>query len=386
MNILNRFLGSEWQNLKRFENLDDSQRSIVFYAENKASMNHFKLLISELTKKMNFPICYVTSVKDDPMLNSKNQNIHSFYIGSGSVRIKFFLTLKTKILLMDMPDLETFHIKRSKSYPVHYIYIFHSMFSVHSYLRDTALNNYDTLFCVGPHHVDEIRTMEKLFKLKQKTLIPYGFGRLDTLLMEKDNFQKPLTSKKLILIVPSYGKNNILNLCGIKLIELLLNSDFKVVLRPHFRTLRDSSELISSIKEKFRTNSDFILEEGVIPNNLFYDSLCMISDWSGISFEYAFTFERQVIFIDVPKKVLNLNSDLISLKPIEISLRREIGHVVQPDKLEDILPILKTMNVDDVTTSQKIRHIRSQTVFNIGSSATFGADYILQLLDNLVSD
>ena len=47
--------GEEWKELKKINNLSDEQRSIVFYAENKASMNHFRLLISELTKKRNTP-------------------------------------------------------------------------------------------------------------------------------------------------------------------------------------------------------------------------------------------------------------------------------------------------------------------------------------------
>ena len=112
-------LGHEWNELKSFEKLSDSERSIVFYAENKASMDYFGSLISELTEKMNLQICYVTSVKDDPILGSKNQRILPFYIGDGTVRTKFFLTLKAKILVMDMPDLDQFHIKRSKIYPVH---------------------------------------------------------------------------------------------------------------------------------------------------------------------------------------------------------------------------------------------------------------------------
>ena len=39
--------GEEWKELKKFNNLKDEQRSIVFYAENKASMNHFRLLITK---------------------------------------------------------------------------------------------------------------------------------------------------------------------------------------------------------------------------------------------------------------------------------------------------------------------------------------------------
>ena len=385
MNILNLFLSNEWKDLKKFENLSIFERSIVFYAENKASMNHFKLLISEITEKMNLDICYITSVKDDPILMSKNKKIKSFYIGDGIARTKFFLNLTAKILIMDMPDLDIFHIKRSKVYPVHYIYIFHSMFSIHSYLREHAIDNYDTIFCVGKHHENEIKETEKFYKLKEKTLVAYGYGRLDTLLKEKEIFQKTELIPKLILIAPSYGSNNLLELCGIEIIELLLKFNFKVMLRPHFKIIQDSGDLINLIKEKFSKNPNFILETGVIPTNLFHNSICLISDWSGISFEYAFTFERPVIFIDVPKKVLNPNSNNLSNKPIEIYLRNQIGTIISQNNLESILDILKNIPENNVN-SKKIQQIRSETVFNIGESAKIGANYIVQLLKNINSN
>ena len=274
----------EWKESSRFESLDISERSIVFYAENKASKNHFKLLISELTEKMNLQICYVTSVKDDPIFETKNENIKPFYIGDGAARTKFFLTLKAKILIMVMPDLETFHIKRSKVYPVHYVYLFHSMFSIHSYLRKGAIDNYDTIFCVGPHHVKEIIETEKTYGLKPKILVKYGFGRLDTLLDERKKFDKT-NSDNLVLITPSYGKNNLLEACGLNLIDILLKSNFKVLLRPHFRILKESPKLINRIIKKFENNPNFFFEEGIISKELFQNSLCLISDWSGISFE-----------------------------------------------------------------------------------------------------
>jgi YidC/Oxa1 family membrane protein insertase len=372
-------MGQVWKELQKFESLNENESTIVFYAENKASMNHFKTLIFELTEKMNLKICYVTSVKDDPMLTPKNQKIKSFYIGDGAARTKFFLTLKARILIMDMPDLEKFHIKRSKVCPVHYIYIFHSMFSVHSYLREGAIDNYDTIFCVGEHHVNEIRETEKVYKLIPKELVLYGFPRLDTLIQQQQNFiQVNVKSKKLILITPSYGENNLLEVCGVELIDVLLKSDFKVLLRPHFKILKESEELIKTINEKFGKNPNFILENGVIPSELFQTSTCMISDWSGISLEYAFTFERPVIFIDVPKKILNSNSGNISLEPIEISIRHKVGYVVQPTKIEEIPNLITSLNENE-KNSEKIRDIRSKTVYNIGKSAIVGAKYIQQL-------
>ena len=50
---LNFGFSEEWKGYKKFEKLTDEERSIVFYAENKASMNHFRFLIEHLTKKMN---------------------------------------------------------------------------------------------------------------------------------------------------------------------------------------------------------------------------------------------------------------------------------------------------------------------------------------------
>ena len=375
---INFSLGKEWSELKKFEKLSDSERSIVFYAENKASMNHFRLLINHLTEEMNLKICYVTSVKDDPIFLDTNTNINSFFIGNGTVRTKFFLTLKAKILIMDMPDLETYHIKRSKVFPVHYIYIFHSMFSIHSYLRKGALDHFDTIFCVGEHHEKEIREVERIYNLKQKNLLKYGFGRLDTLLDEKKQIGENNFEKNLIIMTPTYGKDNFLKICGIKMIEILLESNFKVLLRPHFKIFQETPDLIDKIKIKFQNHKNFRLEEGVISKEDFHSSKCLISDWSGISMEYAFVFESPVIYIDVPQKIMNDEMEKIPLIPLEVSIREKIGFLLDIKKLEKLPEIIYGI---DNERSRQIKNICSETVFNIGKSAEVGAEYIKKVLD-----
>ena len=109
----------------------------------------------------------------------------------------------------------------------------------------------------------------------------------------------------------------------------------------------------------------------------------MISDWSGISLEYAFTFERSVIFIDVPKKTLNPNSSDISLEPIEIAIRNKIGHVISPNNLESIPKLIEGLDEYAQNINEQIKDVRSQTVYNIGKSAKIGAEYIQQLNDRL---
>ncbi len=377
---LNFGIGEEWRNLKTFQKLSDEDRSIVFYAENKASMNHFRTLMTELTEVKGLKICYVTSVKNDKILSNNNEKILTYFIGDGVARTKFFIELKTKILIMDMPDLNSFHIKRSKVFPVHYIYIFHSMFSIHSYLRKGAIDNYDTVFCVGKHHLDEILEIEKIYDLKPKKLIEYGFGRLDTLLNEKEEVFQNNLEGNLIIMTPTYGKDNFLKSCGIEIINILLDSNFKVLLRPHFRIFQETPELIDKIKKKFEDYKNFRLEDGVISKEDFHSSKCLISDWSGISMEYAFVFERPVIYIDVPQKIMNEEMEKISLDRLEVSIRKKIGYVINPENLNDIPKILT--KIDNGSRAEEIRQIRSQTVFNIGKSAKIGAEYIVKILNN----
>ena len=80
---LNFGIGEEWRNLKTFQKLSDEDRSIVFYAENKASLNHFRTLMTELTEVKGLKICYVTSVKNDKILSNNNEKILTYFIGDG---------------------------------------------------------------------------------------------------------------------------------------------------------------------------------------------------------------------------------------------------------------------------------------------------------------
>jgi YidC/Oxa1 family membrane protein insertase len=185
LKIANSVFGNERKELEKFNKLSLDERSIVFYSEDISSFVYFEQIIHELTEKMGYCICYVTSAKDDPILTSQNKRIKVFYIGLGAIRTKFFMELKAEVLVMTMPNLETYFIKRSKVYPVHYVYIFHSIVSTHTIYRKGAFDHFDSIFCVGPHHVEEISATESVYDLNHKNLVEYGYGLLDNLQTNK---------------------------------------------------------------------------------------------------------------------------------------------------------------------------------------------------------
>ena len=377
-------LGSEWNELKKFEDLKQNERDVVFYSENENSMLIFKSLISELTNKHNLNICYVTSSKDESILKKPNNRIKSFFIGDGVVRTKFFLNLKAKILIMTMPDLETFHIKKSKVYPVHYVYLFHSMVSTHLIYRRSAFEHFDSIFCVGNYQLDEIRSTEKLYDLKPKNLIRYGYSHLDNLLEKYSKrilLPKNNENKLHILLAPSWSDDGLFENISEKVIDILLREGYKVTFRPHPMTQKKSKKKIDRITEKFSKNESFLLEQNISNFDSFLFSDIMITDWSGAALEFAFAFEKPVLFIDVPKKINNPEYEKIPQVPIEVSIREKIGKIILPTDLELIPNEIKMLYGQTKELRDKITKIRNELIFNVGESKKDGAEEIIKLLN-----
>ena len=127
MKITELIFSKERKELEKFNKLDLDERSIVFYSESSIILYPYVEEIIKELEKRDQKICYVTSSKNDPIFKMESKNIKVFYIGDGSVKYKFFWELKAKVLIMTMADLENYWIKRSITFPVHYIYVFHSI-------------------------------------------------------------------------------------------------------------------------------------------------------------------------------------------------------------------------------------------------------------------
>ena len=108
----------------------------------------------------------------------------------------------------------------------------------------------------------------------------------------------------------------------------------------------------------------------------FHSSICMITDWSGIGLEYSFTTKNKVFFIDVPQKIINSEFGLLSIEPIEKSIRSKIGRVISPRELKLIPELILEKN-----ESPKIESIMKSTVFNVKKSAETGANFLRKMID-----
>ena len=384
MKISKSVFGREWEELEKFNKLDLDERSIVFYSESSVLLYpHVEQIIKELEKR-DQKICYVTSSKDDPILKNENKKIKSFYIGDGSAKYKFFWELKAKVVIMTMPDLENYWIKRSKVYPVHYVYIFHSIVSTHTVYRKGAFDHFDSIFCAGSHHIEEITSTESVYNLNHKNLVEYGYGLLDKLQKNKPlENQKNYTKdeKKKIIIAPSWGKKGLLETKGIELVKILLDAGYNVTVRPHPMTISKWPKKIKAIRNEFDDEPNFEMETDISSFESIYSAYGLISDWSGIAIEYAFACEMPVFYIDVPQKINNSSYNKIPCNPLESYIRNLIGKIISPNDLASLPKVIESTYEEKNNFKTIIQEVRNKTIFNLGQSGIKGAQEILKILD-----
>jgi len=373
---------------KEFCALPQRERKIVFYAEDDHSLVHFEEIIRKLAGEHNENVCYLTSAPDDPILDSPLPKTKAFYIGEGITRTTAFLTMTADLLIMTMPDLENYHIKRSKVYPTHYLYLFHALVSTHSNYRKGAFDHFDTIFCTGSFQLEEIRATEKAYDLPPKRLYEDGYRRLESLIDEvnahREREEGPSEQgPKTVIVAPSWGENAILESCGAEVIEPLLAAGYRTIVRPHPMTSKHKPELIEALNKQFSSEERFALQIDIRDKKTLYESHVMISDWSGVAMEYAFACERPVIFIDVPKKCNNPESDRIPQIPVEVSIREQIGKVLSPNKLHELPEAMEDLYGEGEGFIEKIRQARDRSVFNLGKSLDGAVAEIAKLAEEI---
>lgn len=286
--------------------------------------------------------------------------------------------MDAKCFVFTMPDLNTYHLKKSK-HTKEYIYLFHAFSSTHLQYNEAAFDEYDTIFCVGPHHVNEIETREKQYQLPHKKLLPIGYPRMDIVYQKYQSYQKQF-KQKTILIAPTWSMASLFENGIQQLLEALAPTDYRVVVRPHPEFLKRRKTLADSVKNYVYTQPNFIWENQLLKEDSLYEADLLITDHSGIAFEYAFGTERPVLFVDTPLKEHNKNWRDLNLEPIELQLRNKVGVDIALNELNNILPIIEDLLKNADNWRETLRTIRDKHVFHWNCSAKEGAEYIKQQL------
>ena len=374
----NKYVDLEKRDYKRF--LKYGEKQIVFYSEKNGFYKYYQNVIEVILKKTDIVIHYITNDPKDEVFKLASDNFRVYYIGENKL-IVLMMKMDADMVVMTTPDLQRYHIKRSLVRDdIEYVYIDHAIGSLNMTLRKHALDHFDTIFVPNDLTIEEIRKQEEYYQLPAKNLVKCGYGLIDNMIERYEKEGKKENNPKIILIAPSWQDGNILDYGIDTILEQLLGKGYHVILRPHPQYVRHFSEKLNMMCEKYAQNSDFTLQTDFSSNSTVFQADVLVTDWSGIAYEYSFTTLKPTLFINTPMKVMNSDYEEIGVTPFDIAIRDKVGISLELDELNQISNTVYTLLNTNDYSKEELKKIREQYLYNIGNSGEVGAKYIINRL------
>ena len=361
---------------KRFFSV--ANKHLVFYSESSGFYKYYRATIEYLITHSNVIIHYVTSDPGDQIFKvAKTQpRIRPYYIGEKKL-ITLFMKMDADIVVMTMPDLQNFHIKRSYvRKDVEYVYVPHGLDSLNLTMRTGSVDHYDAVLCVGPNQKEEIKKTEEVYNLPPKKLVECGYMLLDD--MRAGFSEKADCSEQpVILIAPSWQEANIMDSCIDELLTSLQYTGYHIVVRPHPQYVKHREAQLNDLKVRYAGTPQVEIQTNFASNSTVFQADLLITDWSGIAYEYAYTTCRPVLFVNTPMKVMNPEYERIGVVPMNISTRKEIGREIDPNDAERADIVVEEMLAQHERYRETLKRLAYQNVYNLGKSAQCSGKFIL---------
>lgn len=373
----------EKQDYKRFFSI--ANKHLVFYSEGSGYYKYFKNVINELLSRSNIVIHYVTNDPNDQIFEIavSEARIKPYYIGMKRL-ITLMMKMDAELVVMTTPDLNNYHIKRSYvKKDIEYIYMPHSPGGSYSKtLRKGALDHFDTIFLTGPQAKREIRALEQVYEQPEKKLVEFGFPLLEELAQNYESSEKAINEKKVILIAPSWHDGNIMDCCLEGILKVLIADEYKIIVRPHPQYMRLYGEKVAKIQKEFSTVSSRLLvfETDFSSSLSIYQSDIIVTDWSGIGYEFCYATLKPGIFINTKRKIMNPEYDRVVLESLEDRIRKKLGIELELDEISNIDKSIQHLLENELLYQEIIKESRNDELFNFGYAAQKGAEYITNSL------
>lgn len=360
-------------------------KHIVFYSESSGFYKYYRGIIEYLLENTNVIIHYITSDPADKIfdLSREKDRLKAYYIGEKRL-ITLMMKMDADIVVMTMPDLGNFHIKRSYvREDIEYIYIPHGLDSLNLTMRTGSMDHYDTIFCVGKHQKEEIVKTEQVYRLPKKKLVEWGYCLLDDMRADYCSLSQK-QERFTVLIAPSWQQDNIVDLCLEKILDILTDRHYYIIVRPHPQQVKLKERQMEALKNKYANSENIEIQMNFSSNSTVFEADIVLTDWSGIAYEFAYTTEKPVLFINTPMKVMNPEYGKIDVVPLNVLLRDEIGCSLNLDELEKIPEKIDELLHMRFFYQERIHSFVGEYVYNLGNSAEVGAEYMIHSLQEKI--
>lgn len=357
--------------------VDASYKTYVIYNEGNQYWNVFKPVADEFEKRK-IPLMYYTSSKTDPIFDQKYEFVTSEYIGEGNTAFAKLNMLSAGFVLMTTPGLQVYQLKRSKNVK-HYSHVLHMPNDATTY-RLFGLDYFDSVLLTGDYQKDDIRTLEKNRGINSKDLVTVGCSYLDVLSEKINSIPAEENHVFTVLVSPSWGEVGVLKRFGEKLLDPLAATGWKIIVRPHPQSKKSEADMLKRLEERYKDNAN--VEWDYNRDNIYSMKKAdiMISDFSGIVFDYTFLCNKPVMYVNTDMDLRPYDAYDLNKQLWQFSVLEKMGIKLEEKDFANIKEVIQ--NASDSPELAKQRKIAKETAWmNIGKAGEKIADYMISTVE-----
>jgi hypothetical protein len=270
-----------------------SRVPFIIYCEGRQYYNEFSEVVAEFERR-GLPLVYYTGTEEDPALKQPWNHVKAEYIGAGNKAYAKLNFLKADVVMMTTPALEVYQLKRSPD-AKKYVHILHAPSDATGY-RLFGLDFFDAVLLTGDYQKKGIRYLEKKRALPAKDLVTVGCTYLDVL--EKKRKAVDIGPHSFtVLVSPSWGASALLSRYGAKLLDPLMESGFDVIVRPHPQSSIVERPMLEKLQKRYEGRKNIRWDFESDNSVALATADIMISDFSGIIFDYTFLYDKPVLYV-----------------------------------------------------------------------------------------
>ena len=351
---------------------------LVFQSEGGKYWQVFQPVLKALDK-YDIKYGFVTSDKNDPVFTSGLKNVVAVCPGKELMTLSYMNRIKAKIVVSTTPQLDVYMLKRSK-HVQKYVHLFHAPADIGMY-EMYAFDNYDTLLCTGAYQKEAIRSIEKNRHEKAKELLDTGCTYYDYMLEELKKLPQKQDEGLTVLYAPAWGERSSVVKYGTAVIDRLADAGIRVIFRPHPQMYVSDKETIAAVEAKIKNNPLIELDRNRTAAASMARSHAMVTDISGVIFDYALLFEKPIFLVNAE---YNLGGyDVIDIdggKVWDLDKSKEITRIIKPEEIENLASIVKSEMGNSDAYRDKIRKIKNEEIYNFGHAGEAAAAQLVEML------
>ncbi len=357
---------------------------LVIFADDKRYWQIFEPICRELAAR-SFPVRYFTMSEDDGALQADYEGFVAEFIGSGNRAFARLNFVNAVIVLSTTPGLDVFQWKRSPEVDF-YVHIPHAPSDITLY-HMFGIDYYDAVLLSGEYQVGQVRALEKLRNLPAKDLQLVGLPYMDEMKKRRDERNRKTSeglnsdssnAAPLVLLAPSWGKSGLLSRYGEKIIDALLNTGYRLIIRPHPQSFASEKDLLDRLQGKYPASDRVEWNRDRDNFDVLSRADILVSDFSGVLFDYALIFDKPVIYTDTEFDKGPYDAWWLEEELWEFSILPSLGEKLDGDNLPRIKELIDRCLSDNKYAEGRNR-ARGETWCHQGEGAGRVADYLQAL-------